>query len=175
MTGVLVVGYGNSLRTDDGVGWHAAGLLATDPRLEGAQILARHQLTPELAADVSQASLVVLVDAASAGDPGSVSVRRIRPRSATPASWSHHLDPETLAGLAGSLYGAVPPIVLVSVAAGSFAEGDRLSDPLQRALYEVVEVVAGVITGQHRPEPALLPPTGGTADHPWRKRWRAPR
>ena len=77
--GSLIVGYGNSLRTDDGVGWHAAGLLATDPRLEGAQILARHQLTPELAADISQASLVVLVDAASAGDPGSVSVRRIRP------------------------------------------------------------------------------------------------
>jgi len=151
VTGVLVVGYGNSLRTDDGVGWHAAELLATDPRLEGAQILARHQLTPELAADISQASLVVLVDAASTGDPGSVSVRRIRPRSATPATWSHHLDPETLAGLAGSLYGAVPPIVLVSVTASSFAEGDRLSDPLQRALYEVVEVVTGVITGQHRP------------------------
>jgi hydrogenase maturation protease len=151
VTGVLVVGYGNSLRTDDGVGWHAAGLLATDPRLEGAQVLARHQLTPELAADISQASLVVLVDAATAGDPGSVSVRRIRPRSATPTSWSHHLDPETLAGLAETLYGAVPPIVLVSAAASSFAEGDRLSDPLQRALPEVVEVVAGVITGQHRP------------------------
>ena len=151
MTGVLVVGYGNSLRTDDGVGWHAAGRLVGDPRLDGAEVITCHQLTPELAADISQASLVVLVDASSAGDPGSVSVRWIRPRSATPASWSHHLDPETLAGLAGSLYGAVPPIVLVSVAAGSFAEGDRLSDPLQRALCEVVEVVAGVITGQHRP------------------------
>ena len=149
--GALIVGYGNSLRSDDGIGWHTAGLLAVDPRLEGAQILARHQLTPELAADISRASLVVLVDAATAGDPGSVSVRRIRPRPATPASWSHHLDPETLAGLAETLYGVVPPIVLVSVAAGSFAEGDRLSDPLQRALCEVVEVVAGVITGQHRP------------------------
>jgi hydrogenase maturation protease len=151
VTGVLVVGYGNSLRTDDGVGWHAAGLLATDPRLEGAQVLARHQLTPELAADISQASLVVLVDAATAGDPGSVSVRQIRPRPATPTTWSHHLDPETMAGLAETLYGAVPPIVLVSAAASSFAEGDRLSDTLQRALPEVVEVVAGVITGQHRP------------------------
>ena len=100
MTGVLVVGYGNSLRTDDGVGWHAAGLLATDPRLEGARVLARHQLTPELAADISQASLVVLVDVATAGDPGSVSVRQIRPRPATPTTWSHHLDPETMAGLA---------------------------------------------------------------------------
>jgi hydrogenase maturation protease len=149
--GVLVVGYGNSLRSDDGVGWHVARLLDVDPRLDGATVLARHQLTPELAADVSRASLVVLVDAATAGDPGSVSVRRIRPRPATPTTWSHHLDPETLAGLAETLYGAVPSIVLVSVAASSVAEGDRLSDTLLRALPEVVEMVAGVVTGQHRP------------------------
>jgi hypothetical protein len=40
--------------------------------------------------------------------------------------------------------------VLVSVAAGSFAEGDGLSSALQQALPEVVEVVAGIVTGQHR-------------------------
>jgi hydrogenase maturation protease len=149
--GVLIVGYGNPLRSDDGIGWHAARLLATDPRLEGARVLAHHQLTPELAADVSRASLVVLVDAAAEGDPGSVAVRRIGSPPPTPITWSHHLDPATLAGLADALYGVVPPIVLVSVAASSFAQGDRLSDPLQRALCEVVEVVAGVVTAQHHP------------------------
>jgi hydrogenase maturation protease len=145
--GVLVVGYGNPLRSDDGVGWHVAGLLATDQRLAGARVLAQHQLVPELALDVSRASLVVLVDASIRGEPGSLSVRRIEPRPATPATWSHHLDPETLADLAEALYGAVPPMVLVSVAAGSFAEDDRLSIPLQQALPEVVEAVAEVITG----------------------------
>jgi hydrogenase maturation protease len=93
--GALVVGYGNSLRSDDGIGWHAAGRLATDPRLAGARVLAQHQLVPELAADVSQASLVVLVDATTDGDPGSLLVRRVQPRPPTPAAWSHHLDPET--------------------------------------------------------------------------------
>jgi hydrogenase maturation protease len=147
--GVLVVGYGNSLRSDDGIGWHAAGLLAGDPRLAGARVLAQHQLVPELAADVTQASLVVLVDATVEGDPGSLSFRQVQPRPPTPTTWSHHLDPETLAGLAEALYGFVPPIVLVSVAAGSLAEGDRLSDALERALLEVVEVVADVVIG-HR-------------------------
>jgi hydrogenase maturation protease len=108
-TGVLVVGYGNPLRTDDGVGWHAARLLAADPRLADAQVLARHQLAPELAADVSRASLVVLVDANADGDPGSVTVGQVRPEPATSASWSHHLTPEALAGLAETLYGPVPP------------------------------------------------------------------
>jgi hydrogenase maturation protease len=148
--GVLVVGYGNSLRTDDGIGWHAAGLLAGDPRLAGARVLAQYQLVPELAEDVSRASLVVLVDAAAQGHPGSLSVRRVQPRPPTPTTWSHHLDPETLAGLAEALYGAIPPIVLVSVAAGSLAEGDGLSSTLTQVLPEVVEVVAGVVTGQPR-------------------------
>jgi hydrogenase maturation protease len=147
--GVLVVGYGNSLRGDDGIGWHAAGLLATDPRLAGVRVLVQHQLVPELAEDVSRASLVVLVDAATEGGPGSLSVRRVQPRPPTPATWSHHLDPETLAGLAEALYGSAPPIVLVSVAADSLAAGDRLSAALERALPEVVEVVAAVVSG-HR-------------------------
>jgi hydrogenase maturation protease len=146
MNGVLIVGYGNPLRSDDGTGWHAARRLATDPRLAGARVLACHQLAPELAEDVSQASLVVLLDAAAEGDPGSVAVRQIEPRPATPATWSHHLDPETLAGLAQTLYGAVPPIVLVSVAAATFAEGDGLSSALQQALPGVVETVAGVVS-----------------------------
>ena len=106
--GVLVVGYGNPLRRDDGIGWHAARLLASDPRLADARVLTQHQLAPELAADVSRASLVVLVDASAEGEPGSVRVGKVEPRPAAPATWSHHLDPKTLAGLAEALYGATP-------------------------------------------------------------------
>jgi hydrogenase maturation protease len=148
--GILVIGYGNPLRGDDGVAWRVAELLAADARLAGARVLARHQLTPELAADVSRASLVLLVDASVGGAPGSISVRRVPPGPATPTTWSHHLDPETLAGLATALYGKVPLMTLVSIAGGSFAEGDRLSAPLEQVLQEVVEVVADVIAGRHR-------------------------
>jgi hydrogenase maturation protease len=143
--GVLVVGYGNPLRGDDGIGWHAARLLADDPRLAGARVLACHQLAPELAEDVSQASLVVLVDASVDGAPGSVAVRSIQPRQDSPLSWSHHLDPAALAGLAHALYDHVPPIVLISVAGAAFADGDWLSPALQRALPEVVDRVARVV------------------------------
>jgi hydrogenase maturation protease len=127
--GVLVVGYGNSLRGDDGVGWHAAGRLAADPRLAGARVLARHQLTPELAVDVAQASLVVLVDAVAGAEPREILVRRVQPRPPGPATWSHHLDPETLAGLAEALYGEAPPVVLVGVGAGSLPPAPALRRP----------------------------------------------
>jgi hydrogenase maturation protease len=146
--GVLVVGYGNSLRSDDGVGWHAARLLAGDPRLAGARVLARHQLLPELAVDVSRASLVVLVDAAAGGDPGSILVRLVRPCRPAPGAFTHHLDPGSLAGLAESLYGTAPQVVLVGVGPGSLAPGDHLSGALERALPDLVEVVVAVVSGR---------------------------
>ncbi len=145
---VLVVGYGNALRGDDGVGWHAADRLAEDPRLTGAEVLARHQLTPELAQDVANASLVVLVDVHAGGAPGSVQVQRIIPRQDRATAWSHHLDPAGLAGLAGALYGAVPAIFLVSVGGVAFDDGERLSPAVRRALPGVVDAVA-LLVAEH--------------------------
>jgi hydrogenase maturation protease len=150
MNGVLVVGYGNSLRGDDGVGWHAAARLADDPRMAEAEVLARQQLVPELAEDVSRASLVVLVDARHGGAPGTVTVQRVHPRPPSTSTWSHHLDPAALVALAGALYGAAPPVFLVGVGPAAFAEGDRLSPVLERALPSVVEAVVRVVTEQQR-------------------------
>jgi hypothetical protein len=45
---VLIVGYGNPLRGDDGLGWRAAERLRTVIQDAGVEILALHQLTPEL-------------------------------------------------------------------------------------------------------------------------------
>ncbi|MEP7055497.1 MAG: hydrogenase maturation protease [Actinomycetota bacterium] len=75
--GPLVVGYGNPLRSDDGLGWHAAETLGSDPRLDGVLVLQRHQLTPELALDISAATVVVLVDATSAAPAGTVTVNKV--------------------------------------------------------------------------------------------------
>ncbi len=144
--GVLVVGYGNSLRGDDDLGWHAAALLAADPRLAGAEVLARHQLTPELAAEVSQAALVVLVDARDdGGPPGVVTVRRVVPGTSARPTWSHHLDPATLVELASALYGSPPPVFLVTAGVASREAGERLSPVMERALPRVVDAVARIV------------------------------
>ena len=49
MRRVLIIGYGNPLRADDGVGWQAARRLAELRQDEFVETLALHQLTPELA------------------------------------------------------------------------------------------------------------------------------
>jgi hypothetical protein len=45
---VLIIGYGNPLRTDDGLGWRAAYRLAASLKDAPVEALAVHQLTPEL-------------------------------------------------------------------------------------------------------------------------------
>jgi len=154
--GALVIGYGNALRTDDGLGWHAADRLAADPRLAGATIMQRHQLTPELAFEISRAGLVVFVDA-SRGPAGVVAIEWIEAAPAATLSWSHHIDPATLLGLARDLYDASPAAATVSVGAASDAVGDRLTPAVDGTLPAIVEAVARLIaSGSGRPVP-----TGG--------------
>jgi hydrogenase maturation protease len=149
----LVIGCGSTLRSDDGVGWHAATALATDPRLAArADVLAVHQLTPELALDMSRATLVVLVDAAAGGPPGEIAVRRLLPElddeaRAGSGSSSHHAGPAELLALARELYGSAPPAVIVSIAAASLDVGEDLSPEVQAALPAAVESVVAIVLG----------------------------
>jgi hydrogenase maturation protease len=142
----LVIGYGNPLRGDDGVGWHAAAALARDPRLDGADVIARHQLTPELAEDVARSGLLVLVDAcAGTGEPGTIRIRPIAARPTSACIWSHHLEPATLIELADRMYGAAPPAVLVTVTGARFDHADQLTAAVLSVLPGVVDAVAALI------------------------------
>jgi hydrogenase maturation protease len=59
---VVVIGYGNTLRSDDGAGQQVATLVE-DWQLPQVRSLAVHQLTPELAAELATAQMVIFVDA----------------------------------------------------------------------------------------------------------------
>ena len=151
MTGhVVVVGYGNALRCDDGLGWHAAELLADDPRVEGAEVLQRHQLTPELALDISLASLVVLIDASSRLPPGELSVERVEPAVGVGPSGSHHLTPATLVALAHELYGLAADVLVVSCGVQSLEIGDGLSPVVEAALPTLVDTVVELVVSREK-------------------------
>lgn len=156
---VLVVGYGNTMRTDDGVGWHAARLLAGDARLTGAVVLAEHQLAPELALDLSLASLVILLDATTETPAGTVTVRRLaQPGGPAPSGevqpgdpggkpgpTSHHVQPELLLTLARELYGWAPEAIVVSVGIADTSPGERLTPAVEAALPAVADAVARLV------------------------------
>jgi hydrogenase maturation protease len=151
-SGVLVVCYGNPLRGDDALGWHASELLAGDPRLGGATVIWRHQLTPDLAADIKDASLVILVDVNVVDEPGVVSVRRLDAAgsgaSGSAGPSSHHVDPVELMALAHELWGASPAVYVVSAGAATLEIGDTLSPAVAAALPAIADGVAAIVAEQ---------------------------
>jgi hydrogenase maturation protease len=147
---VLIVGYGNTLRRDDGFGWRAAQLLAEDPRLRGARVMWQQQLTPELAVDFSRAALVVLLDITDGAEAGAISARRLDPMSAAESAWTHHLEPAALIAMARDLWNASPALFVVSVGAASLEVGDGLSAAVEGALPAVVEAVVAIVAEYER-------------------------
>ena len=142
--GVVVVGYGNPLRGDDAVGWRVAETVATDARLAGAHVMTAHQLLPELAVELAEAGLAVLVDARVGEPAGSISVTHVAP-CADRGPFGHHLTPAALAALALSVGGRSADVVVVSVGIESTEPGTGLSHAVADAVPAVREVVADLV------------------------------
>jgi hydrogenase maturation protease len=119
----LVIGYGNTLRGDDGIGPAVAeGVAALG--LPGVRVIVAHQLTPELAPDLAGARLAVFVDAAPGGEP----VRAVRlEAAATGAVMTHAADPRGLLALCTAVYQRCPVAWLVTAAGADFDFRDGLS------------------------------------------------
>ncbi|NJP06425.1 MAG: hydrogenase maturation protease [Chloroflexaceae bacterium] len=131
---VVIVGYGNPLRRDDGVGWVIAQQLLDHP-LSGLptlhiQVIACRQLTPELAEPVSQADLVLFLDAhgpAPDEPAGNMQQTTITPEPQFVTPLLHHLTPEQLLASTLEWYGQSPAAMLITVAGSSFDYGETLT------------------------------------------------
>jgi hydrogenase maturation protease len=133
----LILGYGNTLRGDDGVGPHAAALLAA----EGLNVVIRHQLTPELAEDLAAVDVAIFLDAHVDLAPGEVCVQAIEPADAPPAHIIHAFDAMGLLQLTHKLYGRSPKAYLVGIGGESFELSETLSPAAQAGAREAVNSV----------------------------------
>ena len=142
MEHVLVIALGNPLRCDDGIAWQAAEELRRT--LPFADIVCVHQLTPELAERASSADMVVFLDAAASGIPGTVTCQAV---SSQPAEvhLSHHLVPGEILALCDRLYAAKPSGFLISVHGKCFHHGQELSPAVVKSIPKVVAKVSEVV------------------------------
>jgi hydrogenase maturation protease len=122
---LLVIGYGNTLRRDDGVGPRVAETIEA-LGLAGVKALARPLLTPELADPVSKAGAVVFVDASAKSPPEPVRMRRLEPADSS-QMLTHAADPRTLLALARDAFGRAPDAWWLTVPAEELGIGDQLS------------------------------------------------
>ncbi len=136
--GLLVIGYGNTLRSDDGVGPKVAEVVAA-LALAGVQVLAVPLLTPELAEALSRARLVIFVDAA-VDAPREVQMRRLAP-AASSQVMAHAASPATLLALARDVFGHAPEAWWLTIPVEEFGIGETLSPLAQRGLAVAVEEV----------------------------------
>jgi hydrogenase maturation protease len=141
---VLVIGVGNDLRADDGVGRSVLARLAEHPSLVGCRFESVHQLVPELGPELAASSLVVFVDGTTELPPGEVRIAPAEPMSAAPA-FSHHMTPAALVALASQAYGTSPEALVVGIGVGSLRAGASLSPAVAAAVPRVVDLVVGLI------------------------------
>lgn len=135
----LVIGYGNDLRGDDGIGPRVADAVAAWRR-PGVAALALTQLTPEVAATLASAERVVFVDADARPDAPGVT---LRPVAAAPAAeaLTHGADPRALLALCQAVYGRCPAAWLLSVPARRFDLGAPLSPDAEAGVAQALTLL----------------------------------
>lgn len=138
---LLVIGYGNTLRSDDGVGPKVVEAVeALD--LPGVSTLSCGLLTPELADPISKAGRVIFVDAA-VDAPAGVELRPIS-AAETAQILAHASDPRALLALARDVFGRAPKAWWLTIPAENLGIGEALSEKARRgfaaALVEIRKI-----------------------------------
>jgi hydrogenase maturation protease len=133
----LMIGYGNSLRGDDGVGQVVARALS-QWHLPNVKTLALHQLAPELADDLAQVGVVYFIDACMDTTLEQPRVTEIQSNDST-VNVSHFSSPQHLLALTKQLYSCEPRVYLVEMPAESFELSEGLSAKAQKGVREVLE------------------------------------
>jgi hydrogenase maturation protease len=143
---IMIVGYGNTLRSDDAIGWVLAQQLAQ--RLESSDVDVRlcllHQLMPELVEQITEASYVIFLDAREGDAPGMIVCERV---VAQPHEnlFTHFINPAALLGAAQDWYNTAPHALLISVVGTSFEYGDTLAPEINGLLPRILDDVEELI------------------------------
>jgi len=141
----LIVGYGNTLRSDDGVGYRLAEQIEAK-NWPQVTVLALPQLTPELAPQIAQVERVVFIDAHLVSSP-LVAIEPLLPHSPR-ASFGHVGDPQQLLGWAHWLYGRVPTAWWVKVATQNLELGETFSALTRQAQQEAYTKIAHLVASR---------------------------
>lgn len=137
---ILIIGYGNSLRRDDGAGLILAEKLEDELRRRELDVerIAVHQLTADLALSVAADAVtaVVFVDTRVAAAEAGQTDLLVHPLGAEHGSQSlgHHVGPAAILTYARLLYDRSPPAWLLTAPGFDFDHGEGLSDAAERAL-----------------------------------------
>ncbi|MHC1697015.1 MAG: hydrogenase maturation protease [Geobacteraceae bacterium] len=141
---ILLIGYGNLLRRDDGAGPVLAGKMEKQGGREDLRVITVHQLVPELAQDLAAAEVtaVLFLDACVSRCSGDTAVA-VKPLGLVAPSpvVGHHFSPADLLCYAELLRGATLPAWQITIPGIDFGYGEGLSDYSDNNLAAAFEVL----------------------------------
>jgi hydrogenase maturation protease len=137
---VLVLGYGNPGRQDDGLG-PAAVAAIEGMRLPNLTAFDDYQLNIEDAADVAMHDIVWFIDAARTG-PAPYAVHAVSP-SSTIEFTSHILRPEAVLAIARQYYRASPQAFLLAIRGYEFEFTEELTPRAKENLSAALAMLTG--------------------------------
>jgi hydrogenase maturation protease len=142
----LVIGFGNTLRSDDGAGPAVVRELET-LRLPGVVTRSFHQLTPDLAESIARADHVIFVDARIGPPAEGLRIEPVAPPTQASQCLAHAINPATLVGLAGILYGRPSGRAwLVTIPIVDLAFGETLSASVREIVPVAVEAIIRLLS-----------------------------
>jgi hydrogenase maturation protease len=155
---ILVIGYGNSLRSDDGAGCRVSDIVASWD-LPYVRSLTVHQLTPELAEPIAQSELAIFIDAWVGGNGSAIKRKKSSPvlqvqkidvskqLNAAPINELGHLsDPRSLLLLAKQVYGEVPVAYSLLLPAVNWEFGEQVSAVTRKSIEQAADFLQKLCT-----------------------------
>ena len=153
MKKLLILGYGNPDREDDGVAWHILRALVIKLGLDAPESYEDEftefesinfdfqlQLTPEMAEDVAEYEYVCFIDAHTGNIPEPVRLIQVESEFQN-SPFTHHLTPQSLLSMCETIYGKKPDAVLLSVLGHRFLFSRELSEETAALVSQAVELV----------------------------------
>lgn len=141
----LIIGYGNTLRSDDGAGQIVANQIATWS-LPRVRSLAVHQLTPELAEDIANADTVIFVDAVISAKQNleKIEMKTIECDDQY-LNLGHTGNPRSLLYLSKIIYNKIPEAYLILIPTINFEFGEKISDITKKRIKQSLEKIESII------------------------------
>jgi hydrogenase maturation protease len=134
----VVIGIGNTLRRDDGVGHAVVEALRDHADPTEIELFTCHQLLPECVVSLEGRRGVVFVDATIEWPAGEIGTRTVE-ADPEPWRWGHQLRPETVLGLLDDA--SRPSALVVGIGAADFDYGEELDEPVRAAVPAAVEAI----------------------------------
>jgi len=150
---ILIFGYGNKDRQDDGVAWHIISELKSQLGQPDAYMIDEDfdsdselvlvfqlQLMPEQSESISAFDRVCFIDAHTGAIPEDIHCQVLTPAFQN-SPLTHHLTPESLLSITQTIYNKCPRAVLLSVRGYEFEFSQMLSERTQQLVPQSVSLI----------------------------------